>query len=91
MVLGLYSMSLTIKVQIPDDLVPLLEHKARSVGLEREEYVGAVVSRELKAAATLDEALAAFRTQVSATGITDQELDDLFTTARDEARAPRSV
>jgi hypothetical protein len=80
-------MNLTIKIQIPDDLVPVLEHRARCAGLEREDYIGAVVSRELNAAATLDEVLAAFRKQVSATGITDRELDNLFTTARDEVRA----
>lgn len=77
-------MSLTIKVPIPDDLIPVLERKARSVGLGREEYVGILVSRELKSPQTLDEVLAAFREQVSASGITDHELNELFNAARDE-------
>jgi hypothetical protein len=84
-------MSLTIKVPIPDDLVPVLERKARSAGLEREEYAGAILSRELNAPQTLDEVLAAFREQVSASGITDPELDELFRTARDEAGAQGTV
>jgi hypothetical protein len=78
-------MSLTIKVPIPDDLIPVLERKARSAGLGREEYVGILVSRDLKAPQTLDEVLAVFREQVSASGITDHELDELFKAARDEA------
>lgn len=84
-------MSLTIKVPIPDDLVPVLERKARSAGLEREEYVGAILSRELNAPQTLDEVLAAFRGEVSASGMTGPELDELFRSARDEAGAQENV
>lgn len=80
-------MSVTIKVPIPEDLVPVLERKARSAGLKREEYVGAILSRELNAPQTLGELLAAFREQVAASDIADQDLDELFRTARDEAGA----
>lgn len=78
-------MSLTIKVPIPDDLIPVLERKARSVGLGREEYVTTLVSRDLEAPQTLDEVLAAFREQVSTSGVTDPELDEMFKAARDQA------
>lgn len=77
-------MSLTIKFPIPDELIPVLERKARTAGLDREEYVGIIVSRELKAPQTLDDVLAGFREQVSASGITDRELDDLFSAVRDQ-------
>ncbi|MEX2262912.1 MAG: hypothetical protein WD696_13230 [Bryobacteraceae bacterium] len=82
---------MTIKVPIPDDLVPVLERKARSAGLEREEYVGAILSRELNAPQTLNEVLAAFREQVAASGIADRDLDELFRAARDEADAQGNV
>ena len=40
-------MSVTIEVQLPDDLIPLLERKARGAGLDREQYLGSIVSRDL--------------------------------------------
>ena len=80
-------MSVTIEVPIPDDLIPVLERKARSAGLKREEYVSAMLSRELTAPQSLDEVLAEFREQVAASGISDSELTELFTVARDEAHA----
>ena len=40
-------MSVTIEVQLPDDLIPLLEHKARGAGLDREQYLRSIVSRDL--------------------------------------------
>ena len=63
----------------------------RSAGLDREEYAGAILSQELNARQTLDEVLAAFREEVSASGISDAELDELFRTARDEAGAQENV
>jgi hypothetical protein len=41
-------MSVTIEVPIPDELLPILERKAQSAGLNREEYVTALVSRDLR-------------------------------------------
>lgn len=82
---------MTINVPIPDDLVPLLEQKARNAGLKREEYIGAILSRELNAPQTLSDVLAGFRSQVAASGIADRELDELFRTARDEAPTQGSV
>jgi hypothetical protein len=84
-------MSVTIKVPIPDDLVPVLERKARNAGLDREEYVGAILSRELNAPQTLNEVLSTFREQVAASDLSDRDLDELFRTARDEAGAPGGI
>jgi hypothetical protein len=78
-------MSVTIKVPIPDDLLPVLARKAKSAGLEQEEYAGAIMSRELNGPRTLEEVLAAFRDQVAESGIADRDLDDLFRGAGDDA------
>jgi hypothetical protein len=79
-------MSVTIEVPIPDELLPILERKARRAGLKREEYVTALVSRDLSAPKALDEVLAAFREQVAGSGISDNELSALFAAARDETQ-----
>ncbi len=71
-------MSVTIEVQLPDDLIPLLDQRARGAGLDREQYVRSIVSRDLVGPRRLDDILGAFRHQVSESGHSDQELFDLF-------------
>ena len=61
-------MSMTIQVPIPDDMIPRLEQKARSAGLDLEQYVRALVSRELAGPRTFDEILGGFREEVTASG-----------------------
>ena len=78
-------MSVTIEVELTDDLIPLLERKARHAGLGREEYLRALVSRDLTAPASLEVILGPFRNQVAASGITDDELSNLFNEARADA------
>lgn len=82
-------MSMTVEVPIPDDLIPQLEQKARNAGLDREQYVRAVVSRDLAGPRIFDEILGGFREEVSASGITDPELDQLFESARQDSLAER--
>jgi hypothetical protein len=78
-------MSVTIQVPIPDDLLVLLEQKARGAGLDREQYVSAIVSRDLAGLRRLDEVLSSFRGQVASSGLSDSELADLFSAARSES------
>lgn len=75
---------MTIQVSIPEDMLPQLEQKARSVGLDREQYIRALVSRDLGGPRTFDEILSGFRHEVSASGISDDELDQLFEAARQD-------
>ena len=82
-------MSMTIEVSIPDDMIPRLEQKARSAGLDREQYVRDLVSRELAGPRTFDEILGGFRDDVAASGISDSELDQLFDSARQDSLAER--
>jgi hypothetical protein len=82
-------MSMTVQVSIPDDLVLRLEQKARSVGLDREQYVRDLVSRDLAGPKTFDEILGGFREEVAASGMSDPELDQLFESARQDSLAER--
>ena len=81
--------SMTVEVPIPDDLIPRLEQKARSAGLDREQYVRALVSRDLASSRTFDEILGNFREEVAASGISDAEFDQLFDSARQDSLAER--
>jgi hypothetical protein len=78
-------MSLTIQVPIPDDLVPRLEERARTLGVDGEQYVRAIVSRALTGPRTFDEIVSGLRQEVAASGISDEELDDLLESAREES------
>ena len=80
-------MSMTVEVPIPDHLIPRLEQRARSAGLDREQYVRALVSRELAGPRTFDEILGGFREEVAVSGISDSELDQLFESARQDSLA----
>ena len=82
-------MSMTVEVPIPDDLIPRLEQKARSAGLDREQYVRTLVSRDLAGPRTFDEILGGFREEVAASGISDFELDQLFESARHDSITER--
>ena len=82
-------MSTTVEVPIPDDLIPRLEQRARSAGLDREQYIHALVSRDLAGPRTFDEILGGFREEVAASGISDSELDQLFDSARQDSLAER--
>ncbi len=84
-------MSVMIEIPIPDDLVAVLERKATSTGLKREEYVAAILSRELLAPSSLDEVLAKFREQLSNSGFSDSELTQSLAAARDEVRAKKTT
>jgi hypothetical protein len=82
-------MSITVEVPIPDDLVLRLEQKARNAGLDREQYVRDLVSRDLAGPKSFDEILGGFRKEVAASGTSDSELDRLFESARQDSLAER--
>lgn len=82
-------MSTMIEVPIPDDLIQRLEQKSRVAGLDREQYVLALVSRDLTGPRTFDEILGGFREEVAASGVTEAELDELFDSARRDSLRDR--
>jgi hypothetical protein len=83
-------MTRTIELPIPDELLRLVDERARAVGLRREAYIRSVLSREVNAELSLGGILASFRDQVAANGVSDDELDNIFSQAREEAFRERS-
>lgn len=79
-------MGMTIEVPIPDELLPRLEQRARSAGLDRDQYLLSLLSRDLLGPRTFDEILSGFREDVAASGMSDSELDELLESARRDTR-----
>ena len=82
-------MTRTIEIPLPEELLKLIDEKAQITGLERDAYIRAVLSKDVTGESSLSEILASFRDQVTASGIGDEELDRLFSEARDESYRER--
>jgi hypothetical protein len=92
MMVGLPSegiMTRTIEIPLPEELLRLVDERARSTGLEREAYIRAVLSKDVTGEPSISEILAPFRDQVLSSGIGDEELNRLFTEARKESYQER--
>jgi hypothetical protein len=79
-------MTRTIELPLPEELLQLVDEKARASGLPREVYIRAVLSKDVGNELSLSD----IREQVSASGIADAELDHLFAEAREEAYRKRN-
>jgi hypothetical protein len=75
--------TMTLTINLPKEVGVALENKAQKSGRNAVEFVEDLVIKEIEAP-SLDEILAPFRREVEASGITDGELDELFTQARRE-------
>ncbi len=75
--------TMTLTISLPKEVGAALENKAKLSGRDSAEFVEDLVTKEL-GSPSLDEILAPFRRQVEESGITDEELDNLFTEARKE-------
>ncbi|HVY92709.1 MAG TPA: hypothetical protein VHA14_08170 [Bryobacteraceae bacterium] len=74
---------------MPDELLQRVDARSRESGLGREDYIRAVLSREVIGSPSLSEILKPFREEVQASGATDDELARLFAAARDECDRER--
>ena len=87
-------MTRTIEIPLPEELLRLVDEKAHSTGLERDDYIRAVLSKEVAGEPSISEILAPFRDQVANNGISDEGLNRLFTETREESyreRRSRSI
>ena len=83
-------MTRTIEVPLPDDLLRLVDEKARSAGLKREAYIRAVLSKDVTGEPSISEILAPFRDQVLGSGLSNDDLDSMFSAAREESHQERN-
>jgi hypothetical protein len=88
---------MTITIELPPDVEASVKTQAAKEGLPLEDYVTSLVQEgtqrrdriDLLAEKPFDEILAPFRHNVEDSGMSDEELDGLFTTARKEASRAR--
>lgn len=88
---------MTITIDLPPDVEESVKTQAAKEGLPLEDYVTSLVQEgtkrrdriDLLAEKSFDEILAPFRRNVEESGMGDEELDGLFTTARKEASRER--
>jgi hypothetical protein len=74
----------TIEVtDVPDETLRLLDERVRQQGGDRAEYIRQLLDKDLRSP-SLTELLAPFREQVVESGLDEEELDQLFTEAREE-------
>src|ERR1039458_10735215 len=62
-------MTQTIELQIPEELLRLVDERAQTAGLPREAYIRAVLSKDVSGELSLSAILAPFRDQVAGSGI----------------------
>ena len=79
-----------IEVKVSDETLKRLDERARHIGQDRAEFAGKLIEKELaepeapKADKTFDEILAPIRQGFAETGMTEDELDQMFEEAREE-------
>jgi hypothetical protein len=78
-------MTQTIELPLPEELLRLVDQRAERAGLPRDEYIRAVLLGVVGSEPSVSEILAPFRAQVAASGASDEELDRIFSQARDES------
>lgn len=76
--------TMTLTIHVSKDTGAILEEKAKVQGKDVSEYVEDLIEKEIDKPKTLNEILAPFRGEVKASGITDDELDNLVEEAREE-------
>lgn len=80
-------MSVVLHIPVAEELLPLIDRRARAKGLQREEYLAQWVNQ-----AVVDSpsgALAAFQAEVEESDISDEEMLELIDQARWEVWAER--
>jgi hypothetical protein len=80
-----------IEIPLPEELLRMVDAKARSAGLKREAYIRAVLSKDVTGERSISEILAAFRDQVASSGVSNEKLDRLFSEAREEPCQERNL
>ena len=76
---------MTLTIDLPSDLERTVRHQAARRGQDVNGYVLQAVQEKVAKARTIAEICQPIANAVAATGITDQEFDEFFEEARNEA------
>ncbi len=83
---------MTLTIELTKEVEERLKNRAKASGFEEvSEYAKKVLKDDTNKMRTFDEILAPFRENVEKSGISDDELDELFTKARKEVFADKKA
>jgi hypothetical protein len=77
-------MVMTVTIELEPEVESLLEQRTKANDCDVKSYVKKLIEKDVHPKRTFDEILAPFRQAVEKSGISDDELDSLFTEARKE-------
>ena len=77
---------MSVLVELEPEAESLLRQRADANGCDLPGYVKRLIDKDIRRQKTLDEILAPFRDAVTASGMSDDELDALFTQTPREQR-----
>lgn len=75
---------MTVTLELEPEVESILEERAKAEGCDVEGYVRKLIEKDINRKQTFDEILAPFREAVEKSGMSDEELDSLFTESRRE-------
>jgi hypothetical protein len=78
-----------LTIPLPPDDETKLSQRAAAAGQDVVSYVQQLIHREVNSVSSLLEAAEPFATAIEASGVTDQEFDQILARARAEARVER--
>ena len=83
---------MTLTIELTKEIEERLKNRAKASGFEEvSEYAKKVLEDDTNKMRTFDEILAPFRENVEKSGVSDDELDELFTKARKEVFAEKKA
>ena len=74
--------TLTLTIQVPQNIGAILEQKAKNQGKDVAEYVEDLIEKDIDQKKTLDEIFAPIRKNFADSGMTEEDLDALIESER---------
>lgn len=74
--------TMTLTIQVPENIGAILKEKAENQGKDVAEYVGNLIEKDIDSNKTLDEILAPIRKNFAESGMTEEDLDALIESER---------
>ncbi|MCD9187791.1 MAG: hypothetical protein LUM44_15325 [Pyrinomonadaceae bacterium] len=78
-------------IELNPEIEDRLKHRASAKGFEVGEYVKKLIEEDSEKLRSIDEIFAPFRENVEKSGVSENELNDIFTQARKEVFAERKA
>ncbi len=82
---------MTLTIELKPETESRLKTRASAEGYEPDEYVKKLIEEDSNKLRTLDEIFAPFRENIEKSGVSEDELDGIFTNARREVFAEKKT